>query len=79
MQPPQIFLLPHVALLAKSLDIPGLGTSLRTGVSKLFARRATCGEMNICGGRNIKKYNNNSNNTVAMIVIIINAKKYLNV
>ena len=23
----------------------------RSGVSKLFARRATCGEMNICGGR----------------------------
>ena len=35
-------------------------------VSKLFARRATCSEMNICGGppiqTNIKRYNNDSNN-----------------
>ena len=37
----------------------------KTRVSKLFAWRATPGEMNICEGhlfRPIKKYNNNSNN-----------------
>ena len=28
---------------------------IKAGVPKLFAGRATCGEMNICGGRGVSK------------------------
>ena len=48
----------------------------KTGMFKVFARRATCGEMNICGGRPFrpiyKKYNNNnSNDSINMVYIYL--------